>query len=228
MSTQPSDFIFDEPPTVPQTFHQLGILVLDGSGSMSDMVEGKITKAQTVDMAVRELLNRLIISKNKKDFSIALITFDHQSRVHTPPTRVADDKGGKIDAHADYDPMDGHGGGTDIAQALKEAHVIAEEFLNSAPAESVPHSVAIVVMSDGMSQTDPIPVADYIKQNPNITICSTLFALKNDTNPEAERAQQLLAQIATSPKHYIKVYDAETLRNFFIASVSSGKQVHIE
>ena len=65
------DFILDDAPTVPQTFHQLGILVLDGSGSMSGMAEGKISKAQAVNMGVRELLTRLIASKNSKDFWIS-------------------------------------------------------------------------------------------------------------------------------------------------------------
>ncbi len=225
MSTQPSDFIFEEPPTVPQTFHQLGILVLEGSGSMTDRFEREMTKAQAADRAVKDLLDRLIMSQNNKDFSISLITFDQHSRVHTLPTRVADDKGRNIDARADYDPMNGHGGGSDIAQALKEAHLLAEEFLSSAPPAGVPHSVVIVVMSNGVSQTDPVSVADYIKENPKITLCSSLFASKNDTHPEIERAKQILRQIATSPENYIEVCDAETLGNFLINSVSSGKQL---
>lgn len=220
-----TDFILDDAPTVPQTFHQLGLLVLDGSGSMSEMVEGKITKADAVNLSVRELLTRLVISKNRKDFSMAVITFDHEVKVHTPATRVEDDNGNQVDDNADYDPMKNHGGGTNIARALKEAHSLAEQFLDNAPPDSVDHSVVIVVMSDGESHTDPIPAADGIKNNPKITVCSTLFARKGGAN---QQAQRVLRDIASSPAQYKTVYDADTLRKFFIASVSSGRNVKID
>jgi hypothetical protein len=93
--------------------------------------------------------------------------------------------------------------------------------------EGVPHSVVIVVMSDGMSHDDPSSIADRIKENPQITICSTLFAMKNGSDEQTGNAQQLLQYIASSPVHYKTVYDHETLRKFFIASVSSGKNVKI-
>lgn len=220
MSIQPSDFTLNKPASVPQTRHQLGILVLEGSGSMSEQLEGKLTKAQIVDQAVKDLLNRLIKSKNKQDFSISLVSFDEHCRVHTFPTRITDKKGRNIDAEADYDPTRSHGGGSDIAQALKEAHVLAEEFLSGARAEGVPHSVVIVVLSNGVSQTDPLSVANYIKENPNITLCSSLFTSKDETHPAIEQARDILAQIATSPEHYVEVHDGETLRDFFIDSVS--------
>jgi len=220
MSTQPSDFTLNEPSSTPQTCRQLGILVLEGSGSMSDKVGGKMTKAQTVDRAVKDLLNRLILSEKNKDLSISLITFDQHCRVHTLPTRVTDKKGRNIDADADYDPTHGHGGGSDIAQALKEAHVLAEEFLSSAKAKGVARRVVIGVLSNGVSQTDPLSVANYIKENPNITLYSSLFASKDETHQALEQAREILAQIATSPEHYVEVHDGETLRDFFIDSVS--------
>ena len=39
-----------------RTFHQLGILVLDGSGSMAAIGDGNITLADSVNRAVREFL----------------------------------------------------------------------------------------------------------------------------------------------------------------------------
>ncbi|MFQ5542479.1 MAG: VWA domain-containing protein [Candidatus Binatia bacterium] len=220
MSIQPSDFTRNEPSSVPQTRHQLGILVLEGSGSMNEPIEGKRTKAQIVDQAVKDLLNQLIMSKNNQDFSISLVSFDEHCRVHTFPTRVTDKKGRKIEADADYDPTQGHGGGSDIAQALKEAHVLAEEFLSGAKAKEVPHSVVIVLMSNGVSQTDPLPVANYIKENPNITLCSSLFTSKEETHPAIDQARDILEQIATSPEHYVEVHDGEALKDFFIDSVT--------
>ena len=220
MSIQPSDFTRNQPSLDPQIRHHLGILVLEGSGRMNDKVEGKMTKAQTVDRAVKDLLNRLIIREDSKDFSMSVITFDQHCRVHTLPTRVVDKKGREIDAEADYDPTKGHGGGSDIAQALKEAHFLAEEYLSGAKAEGVPRHVVIVVLSNGVSQTDPLSVGNYIRENPNITLCSTLFASRDETNPAIEQAREVLVQIATSPEHYAEVHDGETLRAFFIDSIS--------
>jgi hypothetical protein len=77
-------------------------------------------------------------------------------------------------------------------------------------------------MSDGMTSGDPISIANDIKNTfkEDITICSTMFATKRRSIPEAI---ELLKGIATMPdKNYITVYDAEALRKFFISSVSSG------
>jgi hypothetical protein len=79
----------------------------------------------------------------------------------------------------------------------------------------------------GLSQSDPVPIASTIKQNPSIQICAALFALKGDTRPEAQRAQEMLNEIVSSPTQYKTVWDAETLRKFFEASVSSGKNIRI-
>ena len=40
--------------TAPRTFHQLGILILDGSGSMAAIGDGNISLADSVNRAVRE------------------------------------------------------------------------------------------------------------------------------------------------------------------------------
>ncbi len=54
--------------TESRTFHQLGILVLDGSGSMQAIGDGNISLADSVNRAVREFLgyfkNNFIIFKN--------------------------------------------------------------------------------------------------------------------------------------------------------------------
>ena len=55
-----------EMPTVPATFRQLGVLVLDGSGSMTlpvDSMPGQTTKADAVNLAVRELMTRMKASR---------------------------------------------------------------------------------------------------------------------------------------------------------------------
>jgi uncharacterized protein YegL len=206
----------------PQTFSQLGILVLDGSGSMGEASEGKATKAQAVNDGVREVLTRFSISRHKRNFSFAVVTFDERASVHTPVTPATE-----IDDNADYDPMRMHGGGTNIGAGLREAQRIAEEFLRNSP-EDLPSSVVIVVMSDG-EDGDPsgsLRLAEEIKKNPQITICATYFGQVGAVEPAA---QDHLKALATSPATGFKtIYDAETLRKFFIASVSTGTNLVIK
>jgi Mg-chelatase subunit ChlD len=207
---------------VPRTFHQLGILILDGSGSMGAQTAGKISKADAVNMAVRELLTRLQVSKNKKNFSIAVVTYDQQAQIHTPITEVE-----TINDNADYNPMNGHGGGTDIGAGILQGYQIAQQFLSNVKEGDVPHSVVMVVMTDGECQKPDSTreIASMVRQNANITLCTTLFATIGEANPNA---QTLMQEIASSPAQYKTVYDAESLRKFFIASVSSGKNVNIQ
>ena len=85
-------------------------------------------------------------------------------------------------------------------------------------------------MSDGECQNSASTrqVAEAIKKGPNgsrITICSTLFATVGTPNPGAEA---LLKEIASDPvRNYKTVYDANTLRGFFVASLSSASGVVI-
>ncbi|MFL5386152.1 MAG: DnaJ domain-containing protein [Longimicrobiaceae bacterium] len=204
-----------------QTFSQLGVLVLDGSGSMFGEAQGKITKAQAVNVAVREMLTRFRRSRHRRNFSFAVVAFDEQASVHTPATPAE-----QISDGADYDPTNQHGGGTDIAGGLREAQRIAEEFLRTAP-EDISSSVVVVVMSDGMdgNPTGTLRLAEEIKRNPAITICTTYFAEVGDVD---QGAQDHLRALATHPATgFQTIYDAETLRKFFIASVSTGTNLAI-
>ena len=210
----------------PPTFNQLGILVLDGSGSMEGLTAGKITKAQAVNGAVRDIFTRFRKSRYVRNFSFAVVTFDQNAQLHTPITAATD-----IDDDENYDPMKDHGGGTNIGAGLLEAKRIAGDFLRKAP-QDVPTTVVIVVMSDGRDGeggvTDPAEtrrIAEEIKRNPAITICSTYFAEMGSQDPQAQ--DHLRALASDSGNNYKTVYDAESLRAFFLASLSVNTNVTI-
>lgn len=211
------DYADDNPPVVPQTFHQLGILVLDGSGSMIAKTVDKITKAQAVERAVKGLLSKLAESGVAANFSIAMVTFGTTATLHTPPTSVT-----TIDRQANYDPMVGHGEGTDIEVGLRLAQKVASEF--RADAESVPRSVVVIVMSDGKTGGNPKVVADELK-HAGITVCTALFVAVGEADDVDSQA--LLEELATSHEYYRTAYQAEDLRKFFIASVAAGMDVTI-
>lgn len=204
----------------PRQFLQLGILVADGSGSMTDMAAGRISKAQATNHAIREMFTRFKVARVANNFQFGLISFDERPVVRMLPCDLAN-----VDDNADYDPLNGHGGGTNLFLALEEAERMAKTFLGGAPAGGVYHSVVILVMSDGCC-SDPVrtrAVADRIRhgaEGERIKICSTLFATVGAPDPGGE---QLLRDIASDPiTGYKTVYDGNTLRAFFEASMSAA------
>jgi Mg-chelatase subunit ChlD len=213
-----------EKPEVPRTFHQLGILVLDGSGSMSEMGRQQLTKAQEVELGIKELLSRFDGSRVKNNFSFACIKFDTTSTVTLPPTPFKD-----IDYfNEDFNPLNGKGRGTHIFDALNEAKKIAEEFLSNAPTDGVKHSVVILLMSDGLcfQPETTNAVADNIKLNNEIVLASAYLAEIGNTNSEANDTKNLLQAISSNPvSYYATVYDGETLRKFFERSISQSSGI---
>ncbi|GAB2777916.1 uncharacterized protein YegL [Hymenobacter luteus] len=212
--------MFEQPPvigkvSVPRNFHQLGVLILDGSGSMGNLGNGNLTKADEVNIAVRDLLTRFKISRVKNNFSFAVVTFDTQAKLHTPVTSA-----GTVDDNEDYNPLPGHGGGTNIGAALQEGWRVAESFIKSAPADGVKHSAVLLIMSDGECQyaQQTLQLVEQLKSNPQITISA---ALLNKLGENDVAGRQILRSVVTNPVLDFKdVYDAETLRSFFEKSMS--------
>jgi uncharacterized protein YegL len=209
----------------PRQFAQLVLPVLDGSGSMTEQAAGNISKAQATNSALRDLMTRIKVSRVAQNFAFGVLTFDHTVKERMAPTPIAG-----VNDNGDYDPLAGHGGGTSIHLALEEAERVVARFLQQAPEGGVPHSAVILLMSDGCcAEPDRTrAVAQRIKTGPNgsrVTIACTLFARVGDVDRAGEA---LLKEVASDPVRYYKtVYDAETLRNFMLASASaaSGTQI---
>lgn len=210
-------------PAVPRTFHQLGILVLDGSGSMTETAAGNSTKAKEVSAAVHELFNRLNASRVKQNFSFSCIKFDDTATVSLQPTPFDFN----TLANEDYDPTSGKGGGTQIFLALEKAKQVAESFLQNAPKDGVKHSVLILLMSDGMC-FDPqrtISTANQIKSNQGIEIACAFFGAIGES---ASAEKQTLKDVSSDPaKYFTTVYDGEALRAFFERSISQSSGIKV-
>lgn len=211
-------------PVIPRYFHQLGILVLDGSGSMTDKAAMNSTKAKEVNASIMELFNRINISRVKQNFSFACIKFDESATVSLQPTEF--DYNHLMNEN--YDPTAGKGGGTQIFEGLNEAKRIAENFLNSAPADGVPHKVLILLMSDGMcfQPRTTISVANDLKSNPKIQIASVYFGTVGENDADA---QNVLKEVSSDyATYYTTVYEGEALRAFFERSISQSAGIKIE
>lgn len=206
--------------TLNKTFNQLGILVLDGSGSMGEEAAGNTTKAKHVESAVIEMFNRFDVSRIKQNFSFGCIKFDSSSDVILEPTAFDFNELMKLN----YDPLDGKGGGTYINLALEKAKEMAEGFINNPPEPGIPHKVLIMLLSDGMC-FEPVEtqrVSEDLKSNPQIEIASAYISAVG--KPESD-VQNLCRSIASNPVFYTTVYNGEQLRSFFVNSLSASAGV---
>jgi uncharacterized protein YegL len=204
-----SEFPRDELPPRPRSIEQLGILVLDGSGSMAEPdARGKGTKANAVGEAVQGLFAKLRGSSRAQDFWLALIVFDNNVEVRLLPTPVTTLELSSTDA-APY-----LGGQTAIGDALFAAGNIAEEYL--ADVSDLPRSVVIALMSDGRNNTgrDPLSTAEDIKARFSDKVNLVSVAYGNDADRET------LLRVASDPEKGFRSTDsAEELRSFFEASI---------
>lgn len=167
-----------------QTSKQLGILILDGSGSMEDEITLNRTKAQDVDDAVKELIDTLKNSTNKANFYLAAVAFDRNTKIILNTTHVP-----SLNANASYNPTVGLGGETSIYEGLVAANKIADDFLKGETEGGLEHSVVFIVMSDGIDMTPEktIPYAENLNsQFPKKQIASAYYCKLGETEKEAE------------------------------------------
>lgn len=203
------------------TFHQLGIFVLDGSGSMAEGIQGGGTKAIAVDTAMKDLLTMFKTSKKRSSFSFAVVTFDTKATL-----KVAATSADTIDETTNYNPLLGHGGGTLIYEGLKVAEQLADDYLSQTHSSGIRHSVIILLMTDGECHKpeETKRIAKQIQHGPNgnmITICTTFFSSMGQTVNQP--AKDLLVSIATQQFNGFKeVHDAASLREFFERSISAS------
>ncbi|MBA3284919.1 MAG: VWA domain-containing protein, partial [Nitrosopumilus sp.] len=135
--------------TLNKSINQLGILVLDGSGSMEGPATGNVTIAKAVEGGLMEMFNRFNVSKKKQNFSFACIKFDNTVAVTLEPTPFDFN----TLMNSNFDPREGRqiDGGTYTNLALERAKEMAEKFLQNPPEPGIPHRVLILLLSDGQS-----------------------------------------------------------------------------
>ena len=207
----------------PRVFHQLGILVLDGSGSMKEGLSGrKISLAQEVSTAVKDTFTLFKGSSNRNNFSFAVVYYDHRGKIElgiTPAT--------KVDDMRSYDPTIGMEGTTSIAEGLKLAKKLSDEHLSNQENGGIPKSVVIVILSDGMDMTEQetIAIANTLKSNDKITVTSCFFETLGGDKDGMNQAANFLKGLCTSSDHFNIVFDADKVKNFFVASVSNKKKI---
>jgi uncharacterized protein YegL len=189
---------------------QLGILVLDGSGSMKEPGLSGQSKGLEVQTAVRDLISRLQASTRASEFYLAIVTYCNVvNENRLPPAEVE-----KCDPLGNYDPVNGHGGMTAIGDALESAHQVAETFL--AKQDQYPRQAVVVLMTDGGQNhgSDPRSVAQKIKANNRLSLAACAFGKDADDT--------LMKELASSLDMYLHAYKIDQLRAFFLASLTGA------
>ncbi len=206
-----------------QTEAQLGILMLDGSGSMSeedkhfvDPETGrKGSKADAVAFATRVLFKRLYKSSRAPDIYLSVLCYDETDprEVRARPFQATDAQ--TVDQPAAFwNPLTGHGGYTPIDEALASAEALAAEWL-AGESDDLERSVVIVLLTDGKNNrgVDPSVRVERLKQDRRITIATVAYGA------DAEIAH--LQRWATGESNFAEIDDAETLRNVFVKSLAA-------
>ena len=217
-------FTMGEAPLAPVSWRQLGVLVTDGSGSMTlplhetDSIEGVAlpdrTKAAAVDHATSDLMKRFAVSRKKAQFEFAFVSF-HDTVSDNRPAQDVD----SLLATGNFDPTAHGSGGTQIWTGLDAAATIVQNWLRDGD-DDVPRSAVVMVMTDGQdgNAAKTMDVANRIKGLENTDLAACFFATKG----EPANGSRLLQAIVSRPELYETVFDADQLRRFFMASMTAA------
>jgi von Willebrand factor type A domain len=207
---------------------QLALMVLDGSGSMteryaeapSESLEGYSdvrTKGAAVEGALKTLIKQIKSGHGPQNYDFAFVSFnDELSDVKSPQPLV------DLSEHERYDPTLKGTGGTAIHLGLDAAGAITEQYLAAWASRELPVSVVVVLMSDGEEKDNPAKTRDVarrIRDLEKTTLAACLFATKD----ERATGQPLLEDLVTAPEWFQRVHNARELRDFFDRSITGTR-----
>jgi uncharacterized protein YegL len=215
-------------PVAPQAWYQLGVMVIDGSGSMTLPYAGDEevglgggavrSKADATNDALKSFIGRMQQSHNAPNFGLSFVFFNNTVTHQREPKLVPE-----LDLDVSYNPTSYGIGGTAIHSGLDAAASIIETFMREGAALEVPLSSVVVLMSDGEERDDPVKTAASaarLKKLPRTKLTSCLFATKG----QPAVGETLLQDVASAPEFYQRAYSDEQLRSFFEASLTTVGQ----
>lgn len=212
----------DQMPVAPPSWTQLAVIVADGSGSMTEdlkepdaSLDGIVpvrSKAVAVDVAMRELINRLASGSRAANFHLGYVAFNDGVSEERAPRELL-----SVVASESFDPTAAGTGGTEISTGIDAAAEMVHAFQEQAT-DGVPISAVVLVLSDGEDHHPErtMEAAARLKEISNASLAACLFSTKN----AEPKGAQLLQAIVSEPRLYQTVFTAQQLRDFFHASIT--------
>lgn len=212
--------------SIPRLFYQLVVFVLDGSGSMTYSGNSGKSKGEEIDKAVKETLERLLISKNKNSFDISVWAYANEivqiSSVKSLSTfDVYDD----LNPCAYIDKYDG----TNLKSVLDEVQIECTDYLNKNQGKN--SQVLIIIISDGAIDAyhTALEKCSELKLSPKINIASVFFESKiwqEDYNVKDEIQLKLdMEKLASNSSLFYSTLNPEEIRNHMIKSISTVSKI---
>jgi len=202
-------------------FDQLCVLVLDGSGSMSHLLEDGSTKTEATKAAAIELIRTLKKSTKSSGFHVGIICYDTipQIKLYSQPIDSINE------ADIDLGEEFGEGSYTRIDLALLEAEKMASAFLKTAePGNQLKRDARILLMSDGYCNEpeNTKEVSINIKSNHGDKIRMCCCLLSDEDEEALDEAETLMKHIASNDKSgklcFTRASTGRDLRSFFEGS----------
>ncbi len=185
-------FTVQRPQTIGSDQRQMVVFARDSSYSMSG------EKSADASRASMELAEELAMPFNKDAFDMAMIDFNHGSRVVLAPAKATA-------ALSQLAPIRPGGMGTNITSALETALSILESPM---PFEAPYARPVVLLFSDGQHNQagDPADPARRIREQADLV--TVAFGEGDEVD------ETLLEEIATSPRHCYRCTDGKQLRAF--------------
>lgn len=213
------------PPAETVRKEQLCLFLLDGSYSMNEEAgKNNRSKALELSQAIKDVIVRLQSSARRNSFYINLIFFGGNAKSVVPTTKLVE-----FDVDCmDYNPLKQgiDSEYTRIGEGLKLCKEIANNFLNDPIANitGMARTVVIVILTDGMSEeSTTMKIANELKSahtGGQVKICTSLFTTNGLKAEDEKKAVELLQNVASGKDYYLEVYDAESIRDHFLRSIS--------
>lgn len=199
-------------------YKQLGILLLDGSGSMRMKTPELITKAEAVSKAVSEFFDMMKQSSISNHFCFAIVNFASKSKKLLDVTEIS-----QLDTDANYNPIKKETGEeTYLYMGLEESKKIIESFMKTK--DDCMRSVVLVIMTDGLDMNERMAKTTMrqLKETygEKLKVTASYFETMGLKDTDQKKIMDFLGEMVTDPSDCRTITSGEELRTFFIASVS--------
>jgi len=211
---------------LPRLFYQLVTFVIDGSGSMTYPGKSGKSKAQEVEDAIKQVLERLLNSKNKNSFDVSFWAYANESVQISNITPVE-----SFDLNQSINPCDyiQKYDGTNLISTLKSVKNECANYLKMNASKNA--QALVVILSDGAldQYEESSHVCNLIKNLDNVSVSSIFYESKrwqeNYHVQDIEILKKDMEHLASNSNLFKSTLDPEEIRKHMIKSISTVSKI---